>query len=236
MSHRIAIICARGGSKGVPGKNTRPLHGKPLILYSVEQAFASGLFDAVAVSSDDADILGIADSGRQDGLHLIQRPGELATDTAPKLPAIRHGVERVEETTGQTFDVIADLAVTSPLRDAEDIRGAVALLESSDADAVLSGHRTVTSPYFNIVEEDADGHITLSKDAGDASLNRQTSPVCHALNGAVYVWRRDALFDGSNSSLKEKTKVYLMPEDRSFDIDTPLDWKIVEFLLKDRDG
>ena len=142
----------------------------------------------------------------------------------------------MENITGQPFDVIADLAVTSPLRAVEDIKEAVEMLESSDAGAVLSGHHTITSPYFNIVEEDADGHITLSKDAGDASLARQTSPICHALNGAVYVWRREALFDGSNTSLKEKTRLYVMPEERSFDIDTPLDWKIVEFMLKDTNG
>jgi len=124
---RLCTICARGGSKGVKGKNIRPLLGKPLIAHSIEQARKSGLFAAIAVSSDSDIILQIAKEWGVD--FLIKRPDELATDHAAKLPVIRHCVAEVERQSGYCFDTIVDLDATSPLRSVEDICSAVALLE-----------------------------------------------------------------------------------------------------------
>ena len=130
---RICTICARGGSKGVPNKNIRPLLGKPLIAHSIEQARASGLFAALAVSSDSDAILAAAAAAGVE--HLVKRPDAMASDQAAKLPAIQHCVKSVEEKTGQRFDIMVDLDATAPLRLAEDIAGGQRryLLRASEA-------------------------------------------------------------------------------------------------------
>ena len=147
---RLCTICARGGSKGVPEKNLMPVAGKPLIAHSLEQARRSGLFHTLAVSSDSAAIL---DAAEHWGADLrIERPAELATDSAAKLPVIQHAVEAAERITGERFDTLVDLDATSPLRTADDIRGAVALLEESRVSQVITGTPARRSPYFNLVE------------------------------------------------------------------------------------
>src|SRR5689334_22114775 len=126
---RLCTLCARGGSKGVRGKNARLLAGKPMLAHSLEQAQAAGIFDALAVSSDSDEILDIA--ARHGVQHLVKRPDELATDTAAKLPVIRHCVAEVERRTGSRFGTLVDLDATSPLRLPSDIREAVSLLEAT---------------------------------------------------------------------------------------------------------
>jgi len=158
---RLCTICARGGSKGVAGKNVRQMLGKPLIVYSIEQARASGLFGAVAVSSDSDEILEIAARWNVD--FAVRRPPELASDTAAKLPAIRHCVAEVERLTGASFETLVDLDATSPLRIPEDVRATVELLETRDADNVITVAPARRSPYFNLVELRADGTAQLSK-------------------------------------------------------------------------
>ncbi|NBO19237.1 MAG: acylneuraminate cytidylyltransferase family protein, partial [Proteobacteria bacterium] len=122
----LCTICARGGSKGVPGKNIRPLMGKPLIAHTIAQAKASGLFELVAVSSDSEDILNAAQAHGAD--LVIKRPDELASDTAGKMPAIAHAVRSVEEKKNTRYDICVDLDATSPLRLPQDIVEAVRLL------------------------------------------------------------------------------------------------------------
>ena len=229
---RIAVICARGGSKGVKGKNLRPLSGKPLIAYSIEQARQSGLFDAVAVSSDSAAILDVAQQWKVD--HLIKRPADLASDTAPKLPAIRHCVQTVEARTGVVFDTAVDLDATAPLRAIEDIQGAVNALEKSDAGNLVTGMPSRRSPYFNLVELDGRGRVRLSKSLDALVVRRQDSPHCYDLNASVFVWRRDHLIE-EDRVLSDNTILYEMPEERSIDIDTELDFQFAEFILSKRD-
>ncbi len=226
---RLCTILARGGSKGVPGKNIRPLLGKPLIAHSIEQAKATGLFDHIAVSSDDPAIL---DVGRSYGAdHLIERPPELATDTAAKFPAILHCVQSVEGATGCEFDVIVDLQPTSPLRLPEDIAGAVELLATQRADNVITGSPAKCSPYFNLVEERRDGSVGLSKPTDPPIVRRQDAPPCFDMNGSIYAWRRPALMQNAGL-FQAKTFLYEMPEERSADIDTELDFQFVEFLAE----
>lgn len=228
---RLCTICARGGSKGVKGKNLRPLLGKPLIVYSIEQAKASGLFELVAVDSDSDDILATA---RQYGAdYVIKRPDELATDQAAKLPAIRHCVSEVERLSKRTFDTLVDLDATSPLRDVDDIRQAVAQLEASGCDNLITAMPSRRSPYFNLVELNAAGKVMLSKPLPDAVVRRQDAPKSYDMNASIYVWRRNALFD-FDSIFTETTQLYVMPEERSIDIDSELDFKFVEFLLQNR--
>lgn len=224
---RICTILARGGSKGVPGKNVRLLAGKPLIAHSIEQARASGLFDVIAVSSDDDAILS---AGQEAGADMtVVRPPEMASDKAAKLPAIRHCVERVEEALGRAADLIVDLQPTSPLRLPEDIRGAVDLLETSGADNVITGSPAKCSPYFNLVEERADGTVGLSKPTDPPIVRRQDAPRTFDMNGSIYAWRREVLMSDAGLFLPG-TRLFEMPEERSADIDTELDFAFVEFL------
>lgn len=228
---RICTICARGGSKGVPGKNIHPVGGKPLIAWSVEQARQSGLFALIAVSSDSEEI---RQAGLAAGADLaIIRPPEMATDTAGKVPAIAHALRAAEAHLGRAADVEVDLAVTSPLRLVEDITGAVALQRATSATSVITGSPARCSPYFSLVEERPDGTIGLAKEPAQPILRRQDAPACYDMNGSIYVWARDR-FLADPRVLYPDTRLFEMPDERSVDIDTPLDLKIVELLLAAR--
>ena len=229
---RICTICARSGSKGVPNKNLRPLLGKPLIVHSIEQAQRSGLFAHIAVSSDSEEILSVA---RDAGVSfLVRRPAELATDEAAKLPAIQHCVNAVETETGRHFDIMVDLDATAPLRTVEDIRGAVALQEAGGCSNVITGCIAHRSPYFNLVEATGNGFVRLSK-PGTGIVRRQDSPLCYDCNASIYVWRRETFFE-SRSVLMPETRLYKMPRERSLDIDSELDFEVVEFLMHRKGG
>lgn len=228
---RLCTICARGGSKGVKNKNIRDLSGKPLIAHSIEQARASQLFDAIAVSSDSYEILEMA---RRYGADvLIERPAELATDDAAKLPVIQHCVTQTEKQLHRIFDILVDLDATSPLRIVEDIKGAIKLLEQSNASNVITAAPARRSPYFNLVEVDDYGVAFLSKTPTNPIIRRQDSPKCFDMNASIYIWRRQALFD-QPTLFSARTHLFLMPEERSIDIDTELDFEIVEMLIKKR--
>lgn len=228
---RICTICARGGSKGVKNKNIRRLSGKPLIALSLEQARDSCLFDFIAVSSDSSEILDVARTHGAD--LLVDRPIELASDTAAKLPAIRHCVEEAERFFTKRFDVIVDLDATSPLRFVDDIQGAVALLENNNVSNVITAAPARRSPYFNLVELDDAGVVRLSKPLEKSVVRRQDSPQCFDMNASIYVWKRSALF-GYPTIFNADTRLFVMPEERSIDIDTELDFEIVELIMEKR--
>lgn len=224
---RVCTICARGGSKGVPGKNIRPLGGKPLIAHSVEQALASGLFEIVAVSSDDDAILA---AGKDAGAGLlIKRPDELATDESGKVPAIVHALLAVEAHLGKQVEILVDLSTTAPLRSVADIADAVALLETSGATSVITGFAAHASPYFSMVERAADGTVHVSKKADPPYLRRQDSPAVFEMNGSIYVWRRDPFVAAPNVFYPD-TRLLEMPAERSVDIDTEFDFRVAEFV------
>ncbi|WP_346353464.1 acylneuraminate cytidylyltransferase family protein [Azotosporobacter soli] len=225
---RICTICARAGSKGVKNKNIRMLAGKPLIAHSILQAKATMLFDAIAVSSDSEEILTIAKQWGAD--FIIQRPMEMATDTAGKLPAIRHCLEEAEKQSGIQFDIVVDLDCTSPLRLPEDILGSVHLLEESGATNVITGAPARRSPYFNLVEELENGEIALAKVSQKPILRRQDAPRCYDMNASIYVWTAQSLRE-NQSLFQTGTRLYVMPEERSIDIDSELDFSLVEFLM-----
>ncbi|MDT8446390.1 MAG: acylneuraminate cytidylyltransferase family protein [bacterium] len=224
---RLCTLSARGGSKGVKNKNLRLLGDKPLLAHSILQARESGLFDLIAINSDSEDILQV---GRDFGAdYCLRRPDELATDLAAKLPAIQWGAQEVERLSGLTFDTFVDLDATSPLRLPSDIIGAVELLESQGADNVITGCPARRSPYFNLVETDDSGRASLSKQLPQAVVRRQDAPKCFDMNASIYVWRRESFY-GSQRIFMEKTLLFEMPEERSPDIDSELDWEIVQFL------
>ncbi|MFB6463432.1 acylneuraminate cytidylyltransferase family protein [Bradyrhizobium tunisiense] len=227
----LCTICARGGSKGVVGKNARDLLGKPVLAWSIAQARETGLFDAIAFSSDSDALL---DAALKAGADIaIRRPDEMATDTAPKLPAIRHCLEQAIAQTGKTPEIFVDLDVTSPLRLASDITGAVALLRASGARNVITGAPARRSPYFNLVEQRADGSVGLSKPADPPITRRQDAPRCFDMNASIYVWRV-ASFLEQPAVFYPDTRLFEMPEERSIDIDSDLDFALVELLLRQR--
>jgi len=228
---RLCTLCARGGSKGVPGKNLRRLGSKPLIQHTIEQASSCGLFETLAVSSDSEAILEVA--GNSGVEHLIRRPSELADDHASKADAIRHCVAAVEESLGQRFEVLVDLDATSPLRLPEDIRGAVSLLEKNGVSNVITGAPARRSPYFNLVERRGDGRVRLAKSPESVVVRRQDVPACFDMNASVYVWQRD-VFMAEPAVFYPDTLLYEMPEERSVDIDSELDFAIVELLWNRR--
>jgi len=223
----IATICARGGSKGVPGKNIRQLAGLPLIAHSIRHALECKIFAAVAVSSDSEEVLSVASA--YGATHVVTRPHELASDNAAKIPAIRHCTVQVEEIVG-ICDVVVDLAVTSPLRDVDDIQQAYDLLTNTRCPNVITGCLSHRSPYFNMVEFDTHGNLTLAKKPDRDVHRRQDAPRTFDMNGSIYVWQREALF-GSDSVVNPATRLYEMPESRSLDIDTELDFELVEYLF-----
>ena len=224
---KICTMCARSGSKGLKSKNIRLMHGKPLIAHTILQAQSANIFDAISVSSDSKIILDIAsDYGVE---FMIQRPQELATDQASKLLTIRHCLKATEEITEHRFDVIVDLDVTSPLRSADDIKNAVNLLDEQKVSNVITGVPARRSPYFNMLELDQNAIARLPKPPKDPFFRRQDSPQCYDMNASIYVWKRKCLLD-SDSIWNEQTRLYVMSEE-SMDIDSELDFEIVEFLM-----
>ncbi len=223
----IATICARGGSQGLPRKNVLPLAGRPLIVHSIHQALAHPAIDLVFVSTDDIEIARIAEEAGAGVPYL--RPSHLATDSAAKAPVIEHLVRRLEQD-GQSIDRIVDLQPTSPLRMSEDITACLALLDH-DSDCVIAVCAAAENPYFNLVELDCDGYAQISKGLAGAVVARQQSPAVFAVNGSAYCWHRDTLDKGV---LGGRTKVHVMPRERSIDIDSELDFRIVELLIAER--
>lgn len=226
----IATICARGGSKGLPGKNIRPFAGKPLIVHSIEQALACARIDGVYVSTDDEAIAAIA---RAAGATVpFLRPAALAQDATPKLPVIEHLVQHLEQG-GAVIDRIVDLQPTSPLRERADIDAALAACP--DAPLTVSVREAADNPYFNLVEPDAHGWLQLSKGLGNT--RRQDAPPVYALNGSIYVWQRRALAQAATQGLwSVQVGKYLMPRWKSVDIDDLEDFEYAEWLLHRHGG
>jgi len=223
----IATICARGGSVGLPRKNILPLHGKPLIAYTIEQALAVPQINGVYVSTDCPDIAEIA---RKYGATVpFLRPAELASSTAPKIPVIQHLCDWVSESEGE-FDCLVDLDPTSPLRYISDIERCIELLDN-ETDVVITAFESDKNPYFNMVEHKRDGSIGLVCGAERGAVARQLAPQVYSMNASIYVWHRHTLGKGLWGGA---LKLHVMPRERSIDIDSLLDFKIVEMLLSAR--
>ena len=221
----ICTVCARGGSVGVPRKNVRDLHGKPLIGWTIEKALATPSIDAVYVSTDDDEIARVAEEFG--AIVPFRRPAELATSSAAKVPVIEHLVEHVEAL-GVEIDRIVDLDPTSPLRSVEDIETAISLLDD-DTDAVITAYPSDKNPYFNMVERKDDGFVGLVVPSG--AVSRQSAPKVYAMNASIYVWHRSTLTKGLWGG---RTTLYEMPHERSVDIDSELDFTLVELLMAER--
>lgn len=228
----LGTICCRGGSKGVPGKNIKPLHGKPLIAYTIETALNTSLINDVIISTDSQQI---ADVAKQFGANVpFMRPNDLATDTASKWPVFIHALETYEKRYGVTVDYLVDMDVTVPLKLPIDINGAIQkALEDITVDVVITGYEPERNPYFNMMEIQQDGFAEIVKKANKPIVRRQDAPEVYSLTPAAYVVKKSALYEFEHWS-KAKCKIYPMPRERAVDIDTEIDFKIVEFLMNNK--
>ena len=232
--HKIlCTICARGGSKGVKNKNIKPINGKPLIAYTIEQAKESALFEHIVISTDSDDIANVA--VEYGGEVFFKRSDELSSDTAGKLDVIKDALNRSEAHFNTKFDYIVDLDATAPLRNVEDIKNSFEQLLKNDNDNLITAMPSRRSPYFNLIEVDENGKVSLSKPLKSRVLRRQDAPKTYDMNASIYIWKRDALLNNDTIFLN-KTGLYVMPEERSIDIDTEIDYKFVEFLMKENNA
>jgi len=221
----IALIPARGGSKGIPGKNVFPLAGKPLIVHTIEQAIRSSKISSTIVSTDDQ---AIAETSRKAGASVIWRPSDISGDTATSESALIHAVQTLQNEQGALPDLIVFLQCTSPLRKTDDIDRAIDTLLASGADSLLS-----VSPSHRFLWSETNGEAHSINYDFRARPRRQDMQPQYAENGSIYVFRPRNLL-ASGNRLSGKIVLYKMDEDGAIDIDSLLDMKLAEMLLHER--
>lgn len=223
----LTIIPARGGSKGVPRKNIMPLNGKPLIYYSIKNAFESNFINEIIISTEDTEIKKITE---EFGLKVITRPEELATDDSKTIDVIIHVLDSLNFE-GYIPSIVVILQPTSPLRTSDDIDSAIEIFLKKDCDSVVSVCEFDHSPYWALKLE----NNYLSPMFGQEYLlkPRQELPTAYIPNGAVFISSPDKIRK-YRSFYCPKTIPYIMPTDRSIDIDSTLDFKMAEILLEEQ--
>lgn len=221
----LYLIVARAGSKGLPGKNTKMLGGKPLIQYSVEFAMNNiKEGDEICVSSNDQEILNIASDL---GISIpFKRPEELSTDTSSSYDVILHAIKFYEDQ-NKHFDSVVLLQPTSPFRKSEDLQKMI-LSYKEDVEMVVTVKNSKENPYFTLFEENESGFLKKSKEGHFD--RRQDCPKVFAFNGSIYLYRISSLKEKKVSEFTKIKKV-VMPEERSIDIDTMADWILAEYYL-----
>jgi N-acylneuraminate cytidylyltransferase len=236
MNMRVqAYIFARGGSKGVPGKNIRPVAGKPLLVHAIETALACKYVSSVIVSTDDERIAEIAVTNG--AVVPFMRPSCLAQDTSPEWSAWRHALVF----SGCThlyapFDIFLSVPATAPLRLPEDLDTCIErLAQKSDTDAIITVRSAARHPAFNMVSMNDDGSVFLASTMNNGIFRRQDMPPLYEMTTVAYalrptfIMKADSIFDGL-------VRAVCIPQERALDIDTELDLKIADFMLKERKG
>jgi CMP-N-acetylneuraminic acid synthetase len=229
----LITICARGGSKGIPGKNIKILNGKPLIYYSLNTAskFAD-LFEGtdLVLSTDDESIKNqVGALGFEVDIDHT-RPDFLASDTAGKIDAIEDVLKYSEEKNNKKYDFILDLDVTSPLRTLTDLENAFEILQNKpEAYNVFSVSPANRNPYFNMVEENENGYYSTSKQG--SFLTRQSAPRVYDMNASFYIYRDTFFKDGLKKAITERSLIYEVPH-TCFDLDHPIDFLTMSFLME----
>ena len=233
---KLCTICCRGGSKGIKNKNIRPLLGKPLLAYTIEQAKESRIFNHIILSTDSQEI---AEVGKYYGADVFfLRDPQLATDKSGKLCVIQDALLRSEKYYKEKFDFICDLDATSPLRDTQDIVQAYMQFIQNKNEILITASPSRKNPYFNLIEifnENGEEYVELAKKPDIPILCRQDAPKCFDMNASIYIWTREALLS-SKRLFGKNIGLYVMPENKSIDIDTELDFEFVEFLLNKKGG
>jgi CMP-N,N'-diacetyllegionaminic acid synthase len=221
----VAVIPARGGSKGIPRKNVRPLAGKPLIVHSIEQARESTQVTETVVSTDDEEIAAISESA---GAMVVRRPADISDDRASSESALLHVVQSLINRGRELPDLMVFLQCTSPIRRPGDIDRAISTLVDQGADSLLS-----VSPSHRFLWTEADGQAQAINYDFRIRPRRQDMPPQFVENGSIYVFRTQALLDSGNR-LSGKVALYHMDEESSVDIDSMFDMKLAEMLLSER--
>jgi CMP-N,N'-diacetyllegionaminic acid synthase len=226
----LGLITARGGSKGLPGKNIRLLRGKPLIVWSIDAAKEASCIDRVVVSTDDAAITEVA---RQAGAEVpFRRPSELSTDTASSIDVVMHAIGALAET-GSVFDIVVLLEPTSPLREAADIDQAVNRLVRTAAGSVVSVCRAGSAHPAFMYRQDENGHLRPFFGDQPTGLRRQDVDPAFFLDGTLYVSRIDVLKD-KRSFYHDGTVAFEVPKWKSLEIDDSDDFIMVDALMEKR--
>lgn len=221
----LYVIPARGGSKGIPGKNIKPLAGKPLIEYSIDVARALANDEDICVTTDDNAII---ETVERTGLKVpFVRPAELSTDQSGTYEVLLHALD-FYESKGVHYDTIVLLQPTSPFRTVDDVKACLELY-SDDIDMVVSVKQAATNPYYNAFEIDDNGFLHISKGEGNYT-RRQDAPKVWEYNGAVYVINVESLRKMPLGKFTRR-RMYEMSAERSIDLDTPTDWLIAETII-----
>lgn len=223
----IALICARGGSKGVPGKNIRPLGGKPLIAWAIDAARAVSRVHRVIVSTDSEQIAAVA---RDAGADIpFMRPAELAQDTSPEWLVWRHALDYLRSK-DEYPDALLVVPTTAPLRSPVDLEHCLDEFEKGQADVVITVTDAHRSPYFNMVKANPDGSVGLVIPPQGTVVRRQDVPAVYDMTTVGYVSRPDFVMTQPGLFAGRVRQVHV-PVERALDIDTPLDFQMAEFLV-----
>lgn len=223
----LAVITARGGSKGIPGKNIKMIAGKPLIAWSIAAADESQYLTRCIISTDYPDIIEVAK--KYGGDVPFQRPDELAQDTTPHLPVMQHAVNWVKENNGEEYDYIMILHPTSPMRTGEDIDNCIKKIVDTDADSVISMVELANFSLKKLKKIENDLILPLVEEEGTSSSRRQELSKIYKRNAALYLTKTEVLMAGD--LFGKISRPYIMPEERSVDIDASIDFTIAECLL-----
>lgn len=226
----IALICARGGSKGLPGKNIKLLDGVPLIGWSINTAKQISRVSRIVVSTDSDEI---ADIALQYGAEVpFMRPEELAQDNSPEWLVWRHAIDYLESHDNENIDAIIVLPVTAPLRSVDDVNSCIDMFEKFDTDSVITVSEASRSPYFNMVVNN-NGYSSLVNQPKSQVARRQDAPEVFDMTTVAYVV--DANFVKNHNGIFEgKVKSVVVPKQRAVDIDDLMDFRMAELILEGR--
>ena len=229
----LGLICARGGSKGVPGKNIRVLNGKPLIVHAIEMALRIEEIDRVIVSTDSKEIAKVVETTAAD--LPFMRPAELASDQSSEWYVWRHAIQYLKDNEGEEYDGVVVVPTVAPLRDIEDVSACIREFEKGEADIVITVTEAHRNPYFNMVCEDDNGCCHLVVPPEGRVIRRQDAPEVYDMTTVAYVVRPDFVMS-SDSLFTGRVKSVQIPYERALDIDTEFDFQLAEYLMNKRES
>ncbi len=227
----IGFIFARGGSKGIPGKNILSFCGKPLIAWSIEHALSVSAIDRLIVSTDSEEIANLAEKFGAEVPFI--RPPELATDTSSELDSWKHALNFLAVQEGSLPDAMVSIPPTAPLRSVKDIERCITEYESGNTDVVITVSHARRNPYFNMVQRTASGRYEVVCASNREIHRRQDAPEIFDVATVAYVANSSFVL-GTESLFAGNLSAVIVSQENSMDIDTPLDFKMAELLMQER--
>ena len=230
----LCVIGARGGSKGLPGKNIKMLLGKPLIAWTIEEALKTSEIDKVVVSTDSNEIAEVA---MKYGAEVpFIRPEDISGSKVGKFDVWKHALDKCEEYYKEKYDIYVDLDCTNPLRDSKDISNVINQLKQGvgrGVDTIFSVCEARKNPYFNMVEADESGALRMSKTLGGTIIRRQDAPIVYEHVASTYAMTHEHIRT-KDHLLSGHAEGYDIGIEKSLDVDSDFDFKLVEYLMKGR--